>query len=154
MRWELVGHLQSNKVKPAVECFDRVQSVDSIKLLTKLDRECEAHQKIMPILLEVNTGRDPAKYGIMPEATAATFEAVLACKHLHVEGLMTIAPLSKDKSVARQAFTDLRKLRDQLEQQYNLALPELSMGMTNDLEEAIAEGSTLVRIGTALFGER
>ncbi len=154
VRWELIGHLQSNKVKDAVAVFDRIQSVDSLKLLNRIDRLCGESGQSMPILLQCNAGEDPNKYGFTAEQLPAALEAAIAAEHLKVEGLMTIAPLDDDPAVARGTFDRLRALRDQLEQQYSVELPELSMGMTGDLEQAIAAGSTQIRVGTALYGSR
>ena len=152
--WELIGHLQSNKARLAAGHFDRVQSVDSEKLLELLDRAAAELGRVLPILLEINAGADPGKFGATPAATPRLLETALAKKHLRVDGLMTVAPLSADPAVARRAFAALRALRDRLAQEFSAPLPVLSMGMSGDLAAAIAEGSTLVRIGTALFGAR
>jgi pyridoxal phosphate enzyme (YggS family) len=154
LRWELIGHLQSNKAKPAVANFDRIQSVDSEKLLNQLDLAAGQLGRKLPVLLQVNAGRDPAKFGISPTEAARLFEAALTRPHLQVEGLMTIAPLSGDPAVARATFANLRAIRDDLVVRSGQPLRELSMGMTDDFASAIAEGSTLVRVGTALFGPR
>ena len=154
VRWELIGHLQTNKAKLAVATFDRVQSVDSLKLLNRLNRCAGEVSKQLPVLLQCNTGADPNKYGFSVAQMEAALEAALASEHLVVEGLMTIAPLDQDPAVARAAFEDLRELRDRLSEQYSLPLAELSMGMTGDLELAIAAGSTQIRVGTALYGAR
>jgi pyridoxal phosphate enzyme (YggS family) len=154
VRWELIGHLQSNKAKLVARHFDRVQSVDSAKLLDLLDREAAAAGRLLPVLLQINAGNDPAKFGAEPVDTPALFEHALGKRALRIDGLMTIAPLSEDPAVARRTFANLRAIRDQLVARFAVALPELSMGMTTDLEAAIAEGSTIVRVGTALFGER
>lgn len=154
LRWELIGHLQSNKAKLAVETFDRIQSVDSVKLIERLARLAAERGRILPVLLQFNTGRDAAKSGFEVEQASAAADAVLAAPELAWQGLMTIAPLSDDPAVARRTFAGLRELRDRLAERYGHALPVLSMGMTGDLEAAIAEGSTQIRVGTALFGER
>ena len=154
VRWELIGHLQTNKAKDAVAIFDRVQSVDSLKLLNRLNRCAEQAGKTLSILLQCNTGADPNKHGFCVDEVAAALEVALAAEYLQVDGLMTIAPLDDDLDVAKAAFTDLRDLRDQLSAQYGVSLPELSMGMTGDLEVAIAAGSTQIRVGTALYGVR
>ena len=154
LRWELIGHLQSNKARLAASTFDRIQSVDSAKLLNALDRAAEAEGKRLAILLQVNAGRDPAKSGVEPEEAAALLETALGLKHLQVDGLMTIAPLSEDPAVASRTFSALREIRDALARRFAVDLPELSMGMTGDLDLAIAEGSTVIRVGTALFGQR
>lgn len=154
VKWELIGHLQANKAKDAVALFDRIQSVDSIKLLNRLNRFAEQAEKTQAILLQCNTGEDPNKHGFKVCEMEAALDLALEAKHLQVDGLMTIAPLADDKSIAKSAFDDLRELRDRLSSCYGLPLAELSMGMTGDLEMAIAAGSTQIRIGTALYGAR
>jgi len=154
VRWELIGHLQSNKARLAAQHFDRVQSVDSEKLLTHLDRAAAELGKILPVLLQVNAGHDPAKFGAELADAPRLLELALAQKNLHVDGFMTIAPLSPDPAVAQRTFANLRELRDRLAAQTGAPLRELSMGMSGDFADAIAAGSTLVRIGTALFGAR
>lgn len=152
--WELIGHLQSNKAKAAAQAFSRIQSVDRVKLVRALDRFASESDRLLPILLQVNAGDDPAKFGATVADAPALLEAALEASSLRVEGLMTIAPLDQSGEVARRAFARLRRLRDDLAGRFGVDLPELSMGMTGDLEEAIAEGSTLVRVGTALYGAR
>lgn len=154
LRWELIGHLQSNKAKDAVAVFDRIQSVDSLKLLQRLNRLAGEAGKCLPILLQCNAGADPRKYGFMADALEGALEQALLAQHLKVEGLMTIAPLDDAPEVAARCFERLRELRDDLAARYGLALSELSMGMTDDLEAAIAAGSTQIRVGTALYGSR
>jgi pyridoxal phosphate enzyme (YggS family) len=158
LKWELIGHLQSNKSRLAVQTFDRIQSVDSEKLLHHLDRAAAERGQVLPILLQFNAGQDPAKFGAEVSDGAKLVEAALARPHLRLEGLMTIAPLDPDPVVnnelAIRTFTALRTLRDDLAGRYRLPLATLSMGMTGDLEAAVAAGSTLVRVGTALFGHR
>ncbi len=154
VRWELIGHLQSNKAQDAVANFDRIQSVDSLKLLRRLDRFAGEQGKTLPILLQCNTGEDPNKYGFSVDEAPSVLEAALGAEHLQVDGLMTIAPLDDDPDVARAAFDRLRELRDRLSERFEVPLTELSMGMTGDLEAAIAAGSTQIRVGTALYGER
>ena len=154
VRWELIGHLQSNKSKLAVAHFDRVQSVDSEKLLNQLDRAAGELGKVLPVLLQINAGNDPAKFGTEPAAAARLLEVALTRTHLRVDGLMTIAPLSDDPAVARRTFANLRVIRDDLAARFGVPLAELSMGMSGDLDAAIAEGSTMVRVGSALYGAR
>lgn len=158
LRWELIGHLQTNKAKLAAQHFDRVQSVDSEKLLAHLDRAAEEFGKILPILLQINAGNDPAKFGAELADAPRLLESALGKKHLRIDGLMTIAPLAtSDEETqlhAARTFNALRRLRDELAAQFQVRLPELSMGMTGDLAAAVAAGSTLVRVGTALFGSR
>lgn len=154
LRWELIGHLQSNKAKLAVATFDRIQSVDSPDLATRLGRLAAEQGKVLPVLLQVNSGDDPAKFGCELAEAPRLLEAALAAPGLRVEGLMAVAPLSDDPAVARRAFERLRECRDALAARHAVALPELSMGMSGDLEAAVAAGSTCLRVGSALFGAR
>ena len=154
VRWELIGHLQSNKAKIAATHFDRVQSADSEKLLGLLGRAASELGKTLPVLLQINAGRDPAKFGAELEDAPRLLAAALAQKNLRVDGLMTIAPLSADPAVAVRTFTTLRELRDRLAAETGTPLRELSMGMSGDFPAAIAAGSTLVRVGSALYGAR
>ena len=153
--WELIGHLQSNKASQVIGRFERIQTVDSLKLLGKLQAVAELKGVKCKILLQVNTGEDPAKFGLLSEQVDAVLERALACSNLLVEGLMTIAPYAPgEPAVARRAFGRLRELRDRLNGDFNLGMKELSMGMSGDLREAIESGSTMVRVGSALFGQR
>jgi pyridoxal phosphate enzyme (YggS family) len=152
--WELIGHLQSNKSRIAVQHFDRIQSVDSAKLLEILDRVAAELGKTQAVLLQVNAGLDPAKSGVDPAESLRLLETALQLKNIRVDGLMTIAPLSGDPDTARRTFANLREIRDRLRSATGAGLAELSMGMSGDLEAAVAEGSTIVRVGTALFGPR
>lgn len=154
LRWELIGHLQSNKARLAAQTFDRVQSVDSQKLLGALDRAAGELGKKLNVLLQVNAGNDPAKFGAEIEEAPALLECALAKPNLRVDGLMTIAPLSEDPEVAARTFENLRNLRDDLALRFGVPLNELSMGMSGDFAAAIRAGSTQVRVGTRLFGER
>lgn len=158
IRWELIGHLQSNKARLAAEHFDRVQSVDSEKLLNHLDRAAAEHGKRLPILLQINAGNDPAKFGADLGDAPRLVEVALGKSALQVDGLMTIAPLGATEpetaAHAERTFAALRTLRDELAARYGVPLRELSMGMTGDLAIAVAAGSTLVRVGTALYGTR
>jgi hypothetical protein len=158
VRWELIGHLQSNKSKLAAQHFDRIQSVDSEKLLNHLDRAAADLGKVLPILLQINAGNDPAKFGADLADAPRLLETALARKNLRVDGLMTIAPLGATRAEmaahAERTFATLRQLRDDLSRQFGIPLRELSMGMTGDLEIAVKAGSTLVRVGTALYGAR
>ncbi|MBO7521019.1 MAG: YggS family pyridoxal phosphate-dependent enzyme [Opitutales bacterium] len=154
LQWELIGHLQSNKAKKAAELFGRIQSLDSVRLAQKLDSAAAALGKKLRVLLQINAGRDPAKFGAEIEEAPALLEAVLKSQNLKVEGLMTIAPLDENLDSASRAFANLRNLRDKLGADFGAELGELSMGMSGDLERAIAEGSTLIRVGTFLYGQR
>ena len=158
LRWELIGHLQSNKARLAAQHFDRIQSVDSEKLINHLDRAAAEFGRTLPVLLQINAGDDPAKFGADLADAPRLLEAALARKNLQVDGLMTIAPLgttpAETADHATRTFANLRLLRDDLAARYGTPLRELSMGMTGDLTLAVAAGSTLVRVGTALFGVR
>ncbi|MFM8337621.1 MAG: YggS family pyridoxal phosphate-dependent enzyme [Opitutaceae bacterium] len=158
LRWELIGHLQSNKSRLAAENFDRIQSVDSVKLVRHLARSAAESNRVLAVLLQINAGHDPAKFGAETTDAPALLEAALAEPALRVEGLMTIAPLGatpeETAELARRTFDALRTIRDDLATRFGRPLPELSMGMTGDLEPAVAAGSTIVRVGTALFGAR
>lgn len=154
LRWELIGHLQSNKAALAARHFDRIQSVDSEKLARLLDRAAAELGRKLPILLQINAGDDPAKFGADLAGGPGLLEAALARPNLQIDGLMTIAPLSPDPETARSAFERLREARDKWSAQFGAPLKELSMGMSGDLMQAIAAGSTQVRVGTALFGTR
>jgi len=154
-KWELIGPLQRNKARLAIQHADRIQTVERIKLARALDRICgEEGRERLPVLMQVNVSGDPAKSGCAPEGARALLEAITASTHLDLEGLMTIGELTEDTERIRSTFRDLRELRDRLSTETGFALPVLSMGMTGDLEIAIEEGSTLIRVGTALFGER
>ena len=158
LQWELIGHLQSNKAKLAATHFDRVQSVDSEKLLNHLDRAAAELGKSLPVLLQINAGRDPAKFGAELEDAPRLLELALTKKNLRIDGLMTIAPLGATPAEAadhaQRTFNQLRALRDDLAARFQIPLRELSMGMSGDLAPAIAAGSTQVRVGSALYGAR
>jgi len=155
MEWDLIGHLQSNKAKQVIGQFSRVQTVDSSKLLGKLHLASTKLNVKIGILIQVNTGNDPAKNGILEDQCEEFVEKTLGYSSLVLEGFMTMAPFAPDDpKVARNAFSRLRNLKDQMSSQFNIPLPELSMGMTGDLREAVAEGSTMIRVGSALFGQR
>lgn len=155
VHFELIGHLQSNKANQVVGRFSSIQSVDSIKLLNRLSIMAEARGITQSILIQVNAGGDPAKYGVSIEDTESMLIHALSLSCLKVGGFMTIAPYDPDnKSVARTCFANLRRLRDQMVERIGIAFSELSMGMSGDLDAAIAEGSTMIRVGSALFGQR
>jgi pyridoxal phosphate enzyme (YggS family) len=153
--WHLIGHLQSNKVRPAVDTFDLVQSVDSLRLAQRLDRAAADRDKNLQVLIEVNVAREPSKTGIDPEGLKAALVGMSALEHLSITGLMTIAPFVEDPEDIRWVFRNLRQLRDDLGDRLALdRLRELSMGMSDDYRVAIEEGATMVRLGRAIFGER
>jgi len=152
----MIGHLQSNKARAAVELFDSIQSVDSLRLAQAIDKEAERIGKVMPILLEINTSRETQKFGLAPEATSEVFAQALELKNVRVGGLMTVAPFVDEEAPVRGAFRELRELLERIKSEYPTATEfnRLSMGMSDDWELAVAEGATMIRIGRALFGER
>ena len=154
LRWHLVGHLQSNKCRDAVGLFEMVQSVDSLHLAEELNRRAEQAAKRLPVLLEVNAADEASKFGYRPEQLLADLPRVNALPRLEIHGLMTVPPWTLDPEKVRPVFRQMRELKERCEQTLGAPLPHLSMGMTGDFEVAIEEGATMVRIGTALFGER
>ena len=154
LRWHLIGHLQSNKCRDAVGLFSMVQGVDSMSLAEELSKWAVKAAKTLPILLEVNIAGEASKFGWKPGQVLESLLRINALPKLEIHGLMTIAPYSTDPERARPVFRGLRELKSQCEQLLGAPLPVLSMGMSADLEVAIEEGATLVRVGTALFGER
>jgi len=154
--FHLIGHLQSNKAKRAAELFDAVDSVDSLPLAERLHTFAAATGKRLRVLIEVNVGGEAAKEGLAPDSPeiANIVEASARLASLEVRGLMTVPPFTEDPEGARPFFRRLRQLRDQLQARTGVELPELSMGMSHDFEVAIEEGSTCVRVGTAIFGAR
>lgn len=152
--WHLIGHLQSNKAARAVALFDQIHSVDSLKLLERLEAAAAAEGKRLPVLLEVNVAGESSKFGLRPEGVPDVLAHAGALEYTHIAGVMTMPPLTPDAERARQFFRRLRELRDEWSAQFGLPLAELSMGMSHDFEVAIEEGATWVRVGTALFGER
>lgn len=157
-RRHLVGHLQTNKAKIAVREFDLIHAVDSLRLATELDRHAAAAGRACSVLLEANVSGEESKFGFTPGALEAEFEAMTRLPSLRVEGLMTMAPFVDDESVLRRVFGALKSLSDKLGDRAERIGThfghELSMGMTNDFEIAVEEGSTMVRVGTAIFGRR
>jgi hypothetical protein len=154
--WHFIGHLQSNKAKYAVRLFDLIHSVDSLKLARELDKQAGKVDKIQQILVQVNISAEDTKSGISTDEAPRLIAEISQLKNLAVKGLMTMPPYFYQPEKVQPFFADLRELRDQIKGQSlpNVSLDELSMGMTGDFEVAIKEGATLVRIGTAIFGER
>jgi len=149
--WHLVGHLQTNKVKGAVEYFDIIHSVDSIKLANVISNTAKSSGKTQKILIQVNVAEEVTKYGFTVEDIKEVFPKIAKLDSINIVGLMTIAPNSEDREFLRKIFKELRLLRDFFERKYGCNLPELSMGMSNDYEIAVEEGSTMIRIGHLLF---
>jgi pyridoxal phosphate enzyme (YggS family) len=154
LTWHLVGHLQTNKARPAVELFDTIHSVDSTKLLQALGRAAEQVGRSLKIYIEVNVSGEGSKFGVAPDALRDMLEMSVQHPRLDVVGLMTIPPFFEEVEKARPFFRQLRELRDQCRVEWNFPLDGLSMGMSGDFEIAVEEGSTCVRVGTALFGAR
>ncbi|MEI6278636.1 MAG: YggS family pyridoxal phosphate-dependent enzyme [Verrucomicrobiae bacterium] len=154
IEWHFIGHLQTNKIRRALPIFRLFHGVDNSGLARQMDRIAEECGAFPRVLLEVNVSGEVTKFGFTPDALKSEIAPLLALPRVQVAGLMTMAPYSDDPEVARPFFAALRKLRDEIEQQTGTPLPELSMGMSGDFEAAVAEGSTIVRVGSALFGER
>lgn len=154
LRWHLVGHLQTNKARDAVQWFEMIQSVDSLRLAEELQKQAEKAAKTVPVLLEVNVAGEASKFGYRPEQLLAELPALNALPRLEIRGLMTLAPWTPEPEKVRPVFRRLRELKTECEQRLGAPLEHLSMGMSGDFEVAIEEGATLVRIGTALFGPR
>ena len=153
--WHLIGHLQSNKVRKALELFDFFHSVDSAALADRMNAIAEDMGASPHILLEVNVSGEKSKSGMKPEEVRGVLGHIAeACPRITVEGLMTMAPFSENPEDARPYFRKLRELRDAMEKELGIGLPRLSMGMSGDYEVAVEEGATWVRLGTVLFGER
>jgi pyridoxal phosphate enzyme (YggS family) len=154
--WHFIGHLQSNKAKYAVRLFDLIHSVDSFKLARELDKQAKKLDKIQRILVQVNIGAEDTKSGISADEAPGLISEISRLENLSIRGLMTMPPYFYQPEKVKPFFAALRELRDRIKAQAlpNVSLEELSMGMTGDFEVAIEEGATLVRIGTAIFGER
>lgn len=154
IRWHMVGHLQTNKVKEAIRIFDLIQSVDSLKLAAEINKQAARIDKIQDIFIEVKTSPEATKSGLNPDEAAEVIKKIAELKNINIKGLMTIAPVVDDPEKARPYFRMLRELRDKMVSLSTISyeLPTLSMGMTDDFEVAIEEGSTMVRLGRAIFG--
>jgi pyridoxal phosphate enzyme (YggS family) len=153
--WHLIGHLQSNKARAAVDAFSLIESVDSVELARRLDRLAAGAGRTLPVLVEINVAGEESKRGLSPSAFRSSVENLLMLEHIEVRGLMTVAPLAPDPEEVRPVFRQLKELRDWACGSFpGTDFRELSMGMSGDFEVAIEEGSTMVRIGRAIFGER
>lgn len=154
--WHMIGHLQRNKAKVVAENFDLIETLDSLKLAQTLDRYCAEYQKMMPVLLEINSGREPNKTGVLPEEVDELVEDLIDLKYVRVQGLMTLGPLFGDPEDSRPYFRTTRGLYERLSKLHlpNIEMRTLSMGMSNSYRVAIEEGANLVRLGTAIFGVR
>jgi pyridoxal phosphate enzyme (YggS family) len=154
IRWHFVGHLQKNKVRQALPLFEMIHSVDSLALAQDINRIAEEEGLYPRVLLEVNVAGESSKFGFSPDDLRGQMEALLALPRLSIEGLMCIPPLAVESEDSRKFFVQVRELRDSIEKEFSMKLPQLSMGMTQDFPIGIEEGATLVRVGTAIFGER
>jgi hypothetical protein len=154
IKWHMVGHLQTNKVAKALDMFDMIQSVDSLRLAERINSEAEKNKSIVDVLIEVNTSGEASKFGIKEKDAFSLTEAISKFKNIRILGLMTIGPFTSDKARIRQAFRNLRQLKEKLTKEIsfsNLEMRYLSMGMTNDYVIAIEEGSNMIRLGRAIF---
>jgi len=154
IRWHFVGHLQKNKIRHALPHFELIHSVDSLELAREIDRIAQEEGVHPRVLLEVNMAGEGSKFGFPPDKLRDEMESLLSLGRLSIEGLMALPPLAPEAEASRKFFVQLRERRDALEKEFDMKLPRLSMGMTNDFTIAIEEGATLVRVGTAIFGER
>ena len=154
LRWHLLGHLQSNKVRQALPLFEMIHSVDSLDLAVQIDRIAMELGLFPKILLEVNVAGESTKFGFRPDTILTQMEKLTALPRLQIDGLMTIAPYAEDPEASRPFFRQLRGLRDDLADRQKFPLAHLSMGMSGDFEVAIEEGATLIRVGTGIFGSR
>ncbi len=156
VEWHFIGHLQKNKVKKAVEIFDMIETVDSADIAEEISKRCEALDKVMPILIEINSGREKNKFGVLPEDAEKFIGDIKSLSNIKITGLMTMGPVSADQEEARPYFTETRKVFERIERSgfYGVEMKYLSMGMTNSYKVAIEEGANIVRIGTSIFGNR
>ena len=154
LQWRLIGPLQTNKAKPALQYFSVIESLDRERLAVRLEGLAAARDRPFPVLLELNLGGEETKSGAPPEEAGTLAAQVFALPHLEVRGLMAVPPFTPDPEGARPHFRRLKEIRDRLADRFGRPLPELSMGMSHDFEVAVEEGATEIRIGTALFGER
>lgn len=154
LRWHFVGHLQKNKIRHALSLFERIHSVDSLALAQDVNRIAQDEGLHPRVLLEINMAGEGSKFGFAPNKLVEQMEELLALPRLSIEGLMCIPPIADEPEESRKYFVQLRHLRDRLQTEFRVDLTQLSMGMTQDFEVAVEEGATLVRVGTAIFGER
>ncbi len=154
IEWHMIGHLQSNKVRKAVGSSDLIHSIDSVKLLNRINDAGRELQKVQCVLLQVNVSGEESKFGIPVEDVERIASNLGDLPNIRCRGLMTMAPYGASEDELHRVFSGLRELRDRIQETMDLPLPELSMGMSSDYRIAIAEGATLVRIGTAIFGTR
>jgi pyridoxal phosphate enzyme (YggS family) len=156
VKWHMIGHLQSNKAKKAVKVFDMIETVSSMKLALELDKACEKMSKVMPILIEINSGEEDQKSGVMPGVAAALIKEISPLRNVKVMGLMTMGPFAGDPEESRPYFRKTRKIFEEVKEMNlpGVEMKYLSMGMSNSYKVALEERANMVRIGTKLFGER
>ena len=154
LRWHFVGHLQKNKIRHALPLFELIHGIDSLELAQDMNRIAEDEGLHPRVLIEVNVAGEGSKFGFDPERLRGEMESLLALPRLSILGLMCIPPIADEAEASRKYFVNLRKLRDRLQTEFHVDLAQLSMGMTQDYVVAVEEGATLVRVGTAIFGER
>jgi len=154
IEWHMIGHLQTNKVKYAVNLFSVIESLDSKKLADELEKRLDKAKKRMDVFIEVKLSEEPTKHSCSPGEVLELAKYVLSKSPLKLKGLMTVPPYFEDLELVRPYFRKLREIRDKLQDDLGISIPHLSMGMSHDFEIAIEEGATIVRIGTAIFGER
>lgn len=152
IHWHLIGHLQTNKVKKVIGKFELIHSVDSFHLAQEISTQAQEKSQVQPVLLQVKIIDDPTKSGFHPDELKGRFAELLALPGVRIDGLMTMAPLTEDTAVWQSSFCGLKELRDELSARFGVALKELSMGMTQDWQEAVKCGSTMIRLGRAVFG--
>ena len=152
--WHLIGHLQKNKIKKAAFLFDMIETIDSAETASELDRCCVHLNRIMPVLIEVNSGREKQKSGVLPEAVENLAGDIIACSNLRLAGLMTIGPACNNPEELRPYFAETRRIYEKLKSLSGTDIKYMSMGMTDSYRIAIEEGANLVRIGTGIFGQR
>lgn len=156
VKWHFIGHLQKNKVKQAVEIFDMIETVDSASLAREIGKRSDAAGKVTQVLIEINSGREPQKNGVMPEDACGLIREISSTKGIKIVGLMTMGPLEGDPEASRPYFTETRKVYEEIKAVGipGVEMKYLSMGMTNSYKVAVQEGANIVRVGTAIFGER
>ena len=156
VKWHLIGHLQRNKAKKAVEIFDVIETLDSLALAQEIDKRCARSGKSMTVLIEINSGRESQKFGVMPEEAEALIQEVSTLQHVRIRGLMTMGPIFGNPEDARPYFVETRRVFEAIKKLEipGVIMADLSMGMTNSYHVAIQEGANIVRIGTRIFGPR
>ena len=156
VKWHFIGHLQKNKVKKAAEIFDLIETVDSLELAKEIAKRCREQRKAVPVLIEINSGREPQKFGVMPDDAISLIQELSQIQNIRVEGLMTMGPEFGDPENARPFFQETKKTFDEIKalDLPGVAMSWLSMGMSHSYRVAIQEGANMVRIGTKIFGPR